>query len=153
MVLMFIDPLLVVVGPQHGAGDPPSPIKGLLVSNGLKVAPRTMVSSAHSFFAFTNVTSLETSSGSGPHSRTTNPMAALPLSELLVQLAPQEVAFFAHLDSQLEKVETFFSAREKELLLRTQLLQDQLRELRDHRKLVYVRLCGLVSTILISVSI
>lgn len=67
-------------------------------------------------------------------------MVALPLRELLSQLSPQELAFFTYLDAQLEKVESFYSAREKELLLRTQLLQGQLHELQDHKRLVRVRL-------------
>ena len=43
------------------------------------------------------------------------------------------------LDTQLDKIETFYLAREKEMLSRGQLLQLQLRELDDHRKLYQVR--------------
>ncbi|KAF5356935.1 hypothetical protein D9756_006619 [Leucocoprinus leucothites] len=73
----------------------------------------------------------------GPQSRPINPMATLPLRELLTYLTPQEASFFHYLDAQLDKVESFYSSREKELLLRTQLLQKQLHELHDHRKFVH----------------
>jgi SPX domain protein involved in polyphosphate accumulation len=65
-------------------------------------------------------------------------MAALPLREILGQLTSQEMGFFNYIDAQLEKVESFYSSREKELVCRTRLLQEQLRELQDHRKLVHV---------------
>lgn len=74
----------------------------------------------------------------GHYLRPTNPLTPLPLHELLAQLSPQEAAFFAMLDAQLEKVESFYSTRAKELSLRTHLLHVQLRELEDHKKLVAV---------------
>lgn len=43
------------------------------------------------------------------------------------------------LDAQLDKVESFYIAREKEMLDRTYMLQVQLNELNDHRKLFHVR--------------
>ncbi|PPQ97841.1 LOW QUALITY PROTEIN: hypothetical protein CVT26_012937 [Gymnopilus dilepis] len=58
-----------------------------------------------------------------------------PLHEVLAHLTPQEKAFFTLLDSQLDKVESFYMAREKEMLARGRILQQQLEELRDHRKL------------------
>lgn len=65
-------------------------------------------------------------------------MAALPLGELRTQLSPQENAFFDHMDAQLEKVESFYSAREGEMSARTALLQQQLLELQDHSRAVDV---------------
>ncbi|KAF9482763.1 SPX-domain-containing protein [Pholiota conissans] len=64
-----------------------------------------------------------------------HPFAALPLHELLTQLSPHEVSFFTLLDAQLDKVESFYLAREKEMLARGRTLQLQLDELSDHRKL------------------
>ncbi|KAF8201829.1 EXS family protein/ERD1/XPR1/SYG1 family protein [Pholiota molesta] len=64
-----------------------------------------------------------------------HPLAALPLHELLTQLSPHEVSFFTMLDAQLDKVESFYLAREKEMLARGRMLQIQLKELNDHRKL------------------
>jgi len=43
------------------------------------------------------------------------------------------------LDAQLDKVESFYIVREKEMLDRTYMLQVQLKELNDHRKLFHVR--------------
>jgi len=77
-------------------------------------------------------------SGAGSQ-RHPHPLAALPLHELLEHLTPQEVSFFTMLDAQLDKVESFYIAREKEMLDRSYLLQMQLNELNDHRKLFYVR--------------
>ncbi|CAA7264392.1 unnamed protein product [Cyclocybe aegerita] len=71
----------------------------------------------------------------GSFRRQPNPLAALPLHELLHQLSPHEVSFFTMLDAQLDKVESFYLAREKEMLDRGHLLQIQLNELHDHRKL------------------
>lgn len=65
-------------------------------------------------------------------------MAALPLGELRTHLSPQEEAFFDHLDAQLEKVESFYSAREGEMIARTALLQQQLLELQDHSRAIHV---------------
>jgi hypothetical protein len=60
------------------------------------------------------------------------------LHELLTQLSPHEVSFFTMLDAQLDKVESFYLAREKEMLARGRMLQIQLKELNDHRKLFLV---------------
>lgn len=70
--------------------------------------------------------------------RPTNPMAALPLNELRTHLSPQENAFFDYIDVQLEKVESFYMAREGELSARTTLLKQQLLELQDHSRIVHV---------------
>ena len=74
----------------------------------------------------------------GSASRRTDPLAALPLHELLNQLSPYEVSFFIMLDAQLDKVESFYVAREKEMLARGHMLKNQLNELHDHRKLFLV---------------
>ncbi|KAF9525090.1 EXS family-domain-containing protein, partial [Crepidotus variabilis] len=56
---------------------------------------------------------------------------------LLTYLTPHEVSFFTLLDAQLDKVESFYLEREKEMLARGQMLQLQLRELQDHRRLFH----------------
>ncbi|KAF8155817.1 SPX domain-containing protein [Crassisporium funariophilum] len=74
--------------------------------------------------------------GTGQNSqRMINPLGALPLHELLTHLSPHEVSFFTMLDAQLDKVESFYLAREKEMVSRGRMLQIQLNELKDHRKL------------------
>ena len=52
--------------------------------------------------------------------------------------SPIELNFFKLLDAELEKVESFYLDREKEMQERTVLLREQLNELNDHRKLFYV---------------
>ena len=77
---------------------------------------------------------------SGAQSRLIKPMDTLPLQELLTHLTPPEKSFFDYFDAQLEKIEAFYVSREKELLIRTQTLQEQLSELQNHREFVHVRL-------------
>lgn len=74
----------------------------------------------------------------GSQSKPANPLAALPLHELLTHLSPQELAFFTALDAEYEKIETFYLDREKEMHARTKMLQEQLGELSDHKKLFKV---------------
>lgn len=74
---------------------------------------------------------------SGGSQRHPQPLTPLPLHELLEHLTPQEVSFFTMLDAQLDKVESFYIAREKEMLDRSYMLQIQLNELNDHRKLFH----------------
>ncbi|KAF8175414.1 SPX domain-containing protein [Mycena galopus ATCC 62051] len=50
-------------------------------------------------------------------------------------LSPPELAFFTTLDAELEKIEAFYVAREDEMKVRTDLLELQLNELEEHRKL------------------
>jgi len=64
-------------------------------------------------------------------------VAALPLSELLAHLTPQEKSFFDYIDAQLDKIELFYMNREKELLVRTETLREQLSELQNHREFVH----------------
>ncbi|KAJ7485253.1 SPX domain-containing protein [Mycena latifolia] len=64
-----------------------------------------------------------------------HPYSELPLRQLMPLLSPPELAFFTTLDAELDKIETFYVAREKEMQLRTKLLEDQLNELSEHRKL------------------
>ncbi|PPQ86656.1 hypothetical protein CVT25_006840 [Psilocybe cyanescens] len=66
-----------------------------------------------------------------------DPLSILPLHELLNHLSPQEVSFFILLDAQLDKVESFYLAREQEMLTRGHMLKIQLDELQDHRKLFH----------------
>jgi len=62
----------------------------------------------------------------------------MPLHSLLPTLPPLHIAFFTYLDKQLEKIDTFYSEREKEAQARSKELEIQLRELKDHRKIFYV---------------
>ncbi|PIL23311.1 transporter [Ganoderma sinense ZZ0214-1] len=61
----------------------------------------------------------------------------IPLIELLPQLTAVERAFFEKLDQELDKVESFYSEREKDMHLRADLLKEQLQELKDHRRAFY----------------
>lgn len=67
-----------------------------------------------------------------------NPLAALPLHLLLEHLSLHEVSFFTMLDAQLDKIESFYLAREKEMLARGHTLKVQLGELQAHRQLFLV---------------
>lgn len=70
--------------------------------------------------------------------RRTELLHSLPFHEVLAFLSPKEAAFFARLDNELEKVESFYCAREEEMLARGRLLQTQLNELSEHRNRVMV---------------
>ncbi|TFK19881.1 EXS-domain-containing protein [Coprinopsis marcescibilis] len=63
----------------------------------------------------------------------------LSLHDLMSHLSPHEVAFFVLLDAQLDKVESFYTAREKEMAARSKSLEEQLRELEEHKRLFLVR--------------
>ena len=67
-----------------------------------------------------------------------DPLVELPLHEILAQLTPQELSFFSMLDAQLNKVESFYLAREKEMVARSFLLINQLEYLKDHREVFLV---------------
>ncbi|KAF8966562.1 SPX domain-containing protein [Flammula alnicola] len=90
-----------------------------------------------SFKATRDKTLLSRMNSFGGSPRHAHPLAALPLHELLTQLSPYEVSFFILLDAQLDKVESFYLAREKEMLARGHTLRIQLNELNDHRKLFH----------------
>jgi hypothetical protein len=62
------------------------------------------------------------------------------LREIIPHLSPAEAAFFTLLDAELDKVESFYLRREKEYRARSGVLEDQLRELEEHRRLFHVRL-------------
>ena len=62
-----------------------------------------------------------------------DPLADLPLQKIITQLTPQEFAFFTMIDAQLNKVESFYLAREKEMVARSFVLLNQLEDLKDHR--------------------
>lgn len=59
------------------------------------------------------------------------------LHTLLPLLPPLHANFFELLDSELEKVDSFYSEREKEMRDRGKLLKEQLNELGHHRKKYY----------------
>ena len=61
----------------------------------------------------------------------------LPLNQLLPLLSPQEATFFSALDAQLDKIESFFLDREKEMAKRSHLIKVQVQELSLHRKQFY----------------
>jgi hypothetical protein len=61
------------------------------------------------------------------------------LYELLPVLTPIERSFFTALDVELNKVEKFYLDREQEMNVRSRLLEEQLEELVEHRRLFYVR--------------
>ena len=62
-----------------------------------------------------------------------DPSANLPLHKIMTQLTPQELAFFSMIDAQLDKVESFYLAREKEMVARSFVLLNQLEDLKIHR--------------------
>ncbi|KAJ7269844.1 EXS family protein/ERD1/XPR1/SYG1 family protein [Mycena rebaudengoi] len=64
-----------------------------------------------------------------------DPYSEIPLKDLMPLLTPIESAFFTTLDAELEKVESFYVAREKDTQNHTRLLGQQLNELYEHRKL------------------
>ncbi|KAJ7359368.1 hypothetical protein DFH08DRAFT_686474, partial [Mycena albidolilacea] len=68
--------------------------------------------------------------GPKPH-----PYSELPLRDLMPLLSPLELAFFTTLDAELEKIEAFYVARENEMKVHTQLLELQLNELDEHKRL------------------
>jgi hypothetical protein len=78
--------------------------------------------------------SMPTCTRSRPNS-VTQPM---PLYAILLTLPPIHLKFFVELDGELEKINSFYSEREKEAQIRSKALQVQLRELKDHRKIFYV---------------
>ncbi|EIW72108.1 hypothetical protein TREMEDRAFT_70627 [Tremella mesenterica DSM 1558] len=63
--------------------------------------------------------------------------SAKTFEELYGLLEPDEKAFFDLLDRELNKVETFYRAREGEAIRRAHDLRDQLRELAEHRKIYH----------------
>lgn len=67
-----------------------------------------------------------------------NPLASLPLFELYKHLGPLEMQFFALLDAELDKVDSFYSQKESEFQARTALLIEQFKELNDHRRMIVV---------------
>jgi hypothetical protein len=72
------------------------------------------------------------------HSQSNSHLQPMPLHILLPTLPSIHIAFFSYLDKQLEKIDKFYSQREKEAQARSKALEIQLRELKDHRRLFYV---------------
>lgn len=60
------------------------------------------------------------------------------LAELYVILSPLERDLLNCLDLELAKVDQFFVAREREVLIKASALRDQLQKLELHRKLFHV---------------
>ncbi|THH12162.1 hypothetical protein EW145_g196 [Phellinidium pouzarii] len=61
----------------------------------------------------------------------------LPLAVIMPSLTALERRFVEKLDKELEKVEGFYGAREREAMIRASALKEQLRELQDHRRLFH----------------
>ena len=59
------------------------------------------------------------------------------MEELYDDLEDDEKAFFDLLGHELDKVESFYAAREQEAIHRAHDLRDQLRELAEHRKIYH----------------
>jgi SPX domain len=70
--------------------------------------------------------------------RSLKPSAAIPLHELMLQLSPEETKFFDMLNSELDKIESFYVTREKETQERSGILREQLNRLSEHKKIVQV---------------
>lgn len=62
----------------------------------------------------------------------------MTMSELLATLSPLEQEFFEAVDRELIKVENFYREREREALIRSAVIKEQLNELRDHRRIFHV---------------
>lgn len=120
-------------------GDPqPKPTGGRLRRNTVTREPRGSIDAGKSPTIGGRNPSFAKSLSSrlgGSAGRPTNPMAILSLQEVLMQLSPLEIAFFTMLDAELDKVETFYVTREKEALEKGQMLENQLQELVEHRKI------------------
>ncbi|KAF8707831.1 EXS family, partial [Rhizoctonia solani] len=57
------------------------------------------------------------------------------IQELLAGIGPNELAFFAALDQEIDKVEAFYSERERDAQLKVAALKEQFHELRGHKQL------------------
>ena len=53
-------------------------------------------------------------------------------------MTPLQVLFFEALDKELAKVQSFYREREKDALIRSALIKEQLNELKDHRRIFHV---------------
>lgn len=62
----------------------------------------------------------------------------LPLHTILFDLPATHTRFFDMLEGELEKVETFYAEREKEMQELAKRLREQLNELGVHRQMFYV---------------
>ncbi|KAG8734798.1 hypothetical protein FRC10_011431 [Ceratobasidium sp. 414] len=72
-------------------------------------------------------------------SRTTepsySPWTPTNVEELLAGIGPNELAFFTAVDQELEKVDKFYSERERDAKLKVATLKEQFQELRGHKQL------------------
>ncbi|KAI0087370.1 SPX domain-containing protein [Irpex rosettiformis] len=62
---------------------------------------------------------------------------SIPLKDLIPALNPLQKAFFDKLDGELDKVETFYIEREKEMHTKVSVLKGQLHELQEHRRVFH----------------
>jgi hypothetical protein len=70
--------------------------------------------------------------------RFTIPIASFTLEAILATLNPVERRFFDDIDIELNKVENFYIEREKEAIIFSSILKEQLQELEDHRRIFHV---------------
>lgn len=79
------------------------------------------------------------------------PLTELPLQEILTQLTPLELTFFSMLDAQLDKIESFYLAREKEMMARSAVLLNHLEGLKYDREVFLVcRFLGFIQLLTIA---
>lgn len=62
----------------------------------------------------------------------------MTLFEALETMTPLQIQFFEALDMELAKVQSFYREREKDALMRSGLIKEQLNELKDHRRIFHV---------------
>ncbi|KAG8728538.1 hypothetical protein FRC12_021664, partial [Ceratobasidium sp. 428] len=66
---------------------------------------------------------------------TTNTWAPASVEDLLAGIGPNEIAFFTAVDQELDKVDAFYSERERDAKLKVATLIEQFDELRGHEQL------------------
>ncbi|KAG9081541.1 hypothetical protein FRC06_005512, partial [Ceratobasidium sp. 370] len=66
---------------------------------------------------------------------TYSPWTPANVEELLAGIGPNELAFFTAVDQELEKVEKFYSERERDAKLKVAALKEQFQELRGHKQI------------------
>lgn len=64
--------------------------------------------------------------------------APVTLIEVLAELPPLQLQFFEALDRELIKVQNFYREREKDAIIRSAIIREQLNELKDHRRIFHV---------------
>ncbi|KAG9123684.1 hypothetical protein FRC07_014276 [Ceratobasidium sp. 392] len=73
--------------------------------------------------------------GSRATENTNSPWNPTSVEELLAGIGPNELAFFTAVDQELDKVDKFYSERERDAKLKVAALKEQFQELRGHKQL------------------